>query len=263
MPPGRHHGVVADPAFGQPRTAGSRHNRRGPLDVLGHHVRPTRGSPHRHHRGPAHHLRSPRHANRERRPAFGAHVVVARGRRRHRSSDPVVDTGRTRSDEAEHDRGCTRAVASAGHRHQLRLLRRRRSRGQDRPDWYSGDPITMPIGIAELGIPGVESPPSRPRSTAGVAPTCSRSTAGTGLAGVGGNARHAATAQARRRAVPDRPEDAAVSRSPPVSTSCEPGSVAISVSTSIVCCSRRPRVVGPDRPPWPTTTYRPAPRCRR
>ncbi len=26
-------------------------------------------------------------------------------------------------------------------------------------DWYSGDPITMPIGIAELGIPGVQSPP--------------------------------------------------------------------------------------------------------
>jgi arabinofuranan 3-O-arabinosyltransferase len=27
-------------------------------------------------------------------------------------------------------------------------------------DWYSSSPITMPIGIAELGIPGVQSPPA-------------------------------------------------------------------------------------------------------
>ena len=47
----RHHGVVADPAVGQPRAAGPRRDRRRPLDVLGDHVRPTRGPPHRHHRG--------------------------------------------------------------------------------------------------------------------------------------------------------------------------------------------------------------------
>jgi arabinofuranan 3-O-arabinosyltransferase len=34
-------------------------------------------------------------------------------------------------------------------------------------DWYTGDPITMPIGIAELGIPGVQSPPQPARFDSG------------------------------------------------------------------------------------------------
>ena len=69
-------------------------------------------------------------------------------------------------------------------------------------DWYSGDPITTPIGIAELGIPGVQSPPEPATFDSGCR-TDLLTVDGTPvpLRVSGSTARRLATRQARRRAL--------------------------------------------------------------